>query len=792
MAHNSMVDTFLSTNSNQRSALLHQWTFTSNENDVLRALQKLKTTDTYTLSSNINLEDTNGNTLLLNALINKKFRLSKWLLENFDDINVDVQNCTSLDSAAILACKNKQTDILNLLIRKNANLELTNKEGKTAFICAVQQDSLEIVKLLINKKVNIDHQDEHGRTALMKSSVHTSTDVVALLISAKAKINILDNEGKHALIHAAEKGKLGIIDLLIQKDVETNHQDKYGRTALMYGARKGSRIVKSLIGKGATVDMQDNEGKHALIHAAEKGKFEVVKSLINNKANIGHQDVYGRTALMYAAKQGEYEIVDLLISRGASIDIRDYEGKTARMHASSNHKLKIVELLDNRKEIIESPDYQFNKDLHHACARNDIKAVRGLIKNRNDDKKVKKALSYCYRSNNIKMMDLLIKEFNIDLKIQDENGNNAVMLAIKQGANRSTVTSLIKCYHVDYTQENNEGDDALIYACKLGKTLIVKLLLQNFKPDINKRNNKGKTALMYTCEKGKLEIIKYLFECKKLDPNIQDNDQKNALNYAMEHYASHDITQSPRKAKILTILFEKAEYISTIKNNYSTIIQLVKKFPTRATTDLIKMILNKFPEKITFYELEELSDAYKKNRSPIMSVLSDAKKKCKYSDFHTLKIMDTRKEFLVIPNVKSYAWMDNLDEENNISIHKKRERISDGYFSDQKKHKTTIISDSNKRIDFKKTRCLDSNKKTEKSVHNNVQDVVECKDIHKAFDILNLICHDNNLDKQCTDFKKPRCLNLNTKIKNPEYNNVSEVVEYSSIGDTSSVSDSID
>ena len=102
---------------------------------------------------------------------------------------------------------------------------------------------------------------------------------------------------------------------------------------------------------------------------------------------------------------------------------------------------------------------------------------------------------------------LIISNPNCDLSIESRNGMNALMLMVLNG-NISTNTIKKAIAKSDVDHQDNFGQTALMYAAKVGRHNIVRLLLENgAKSDI--KSYKGKTV--YDCCENDKKIFETLF-----------------------------------------------------------------------------------------------------------------------------------------------------------------------------------------------------------------------------------------------------------------------------------------
>ncbi|WP_028329854.1 ankyrin repeat domain-containing protein [Brachyspira alvinipulli] len=125
----------------------------------------------------------NGDSRIVNMLIKK-------------GANVNARDEESW-SAFLYAAAFGNPDILGSLYYKNRKLINTKtKDNATALHMAVVYDNLENIKYLVEKlNINIDAQDDDGWTALYYAAINNKKDAYKLLLKLGADKNIANNEG---------------------------------------------------------------------------------------------------------------------------------------------------------------------------------------------------------------------------------------------------------------------------------------------------------------------------------------------------------------------------------------------------------------------------------------------------------------------------------------------------------------------------------------------------------------------------------------------------------------------
>lgn len=113
----------------------------------------------------------------------------------------------------ILACYRGNKEVAQFLIENGADLNYVFKNG-TALMACVFKSEFELVDELISKKTNIDLTDGNGLTALMLAVQFTNVEMVKKLVNAGANKSLKCNQNKTAFEYAVFSNNEEIINLL--------------------------------------------------------------------------------------------------------------------------------------------------------------------------------------------------------------------------------------------------------------------------------------------------------------------------------------------------------------------------------------------------------------------------------------------------------------------------------------------------------------------------------------------------------------------------------------------------
>ena len=259
--------------------------------------------------------------------------------------NVDLQDRDGW-TPLMFAFANNHEECIIALVKANANLDIKNADGRTAYECTKDDDfkslmmakidayfqeqtqSLNIVRLKQPSVIIFDH--------LKSSNVQGLKDLLQadpLLINAKLEPtdDLKELDGDTPIIVASlHSNGAECLRVLLQYKANVNEQSKAGKTALIYSCVNGNvESVKVLIEYNASVNTQSFYGNTALNYAAYYGRLEIVKLLLDAKADVDTANNDGKTALMNASSRGYKEIVDLLLAANADIKLINAKGNNA-------------------------------------------------------------------------------------------------------------------------------------------------------------------------------------------------------------------------------------------------------------------------------------------------------------------------------------------------------------------------------------------------------------------------------------------------------------------------------
>lgn len=154
--------------------------FSQNSNcfDIARKgnLSEMKTL--YANDKNIvNAIDQNGSSMLILACYRGNQEVANFLIDNQADLNYVSKNGTALMASIVKG----ELQLVDELLKKGANPNLSDDNGMTALMYAVQFKNIELVKKLLNAKANKELKCKQNKTAFEYAVFSNNEEIINLL-----------------------------------------------------------------------------------------------------------------------------------------------------------------------------------------------------------------------------------------------------------------------------------------------------------------------------------------------------------------------------------------------------------------------------------------------------------------------------------------------------------------------------------------------------------------------------------------------------------------------------------
>jgi ankyrin repeat protein len=502
---------------------------------------------------NRNDKNTDGDTAILHALyIKSKFPK----LHNIDAIIKEI--------------------IADATGKKEVSLTVTDRDGYTPLLFAIDKGYDDIAKLLIAKGISLSLLSDtyKGETPLLLAIKYkqnkTVNNILTKIPNGSPLLATPNRDGKTPLLLAIEMGNSTIIQAILAKKVSlTKRQitaDKKGNTPLLAALRKKNVATSTaILTDTSTLQDVDKDGYTPLLLAIEN---ELSNSLITEliEKNIAlvtrkGTDGKGDTPLLLAIKKNNKTIALKLIEqfpkafymKSTGLGDKDSDGKTPLQLAIEKGMKGVAEKLIDAKAEINTIDKDGNTPLLLLASLTGSTRIEG-----NDDAVVQKliaakvkldvtnkdgetAVIVACKNNKPVIAEKLIKA-GADVKKRSVTGRGAMYYCtnkIKNPTKRAAIQALLvekgNAIEVN-TSENStaktKGRDtvvgvSIINAIREGKPgkaldIITKSVAENAKTHFDIRSEDGSTPLIEAVKKGYENVIRDLLYPGKADINFKD------------------------------------------------------------------------------------------------------------------------------------------------------------------------------------------------------------------------------------------------------------------------------
>ena len=205
------------------------------------------------------------------------------------------------ETPLFLACKNGKTEIAKYLINYGgSNKEMRDSDSYTPLLIASSWGYHETVKMLLEEGADLDVSDKEEKTAFFIAAQENVPNVMRVLLN-------------HDSTNRAK-----LLDLL-------KASDQNGNTAYHEAAGRGNiKILKMLLNAEKKVDYKNEDDQTPLHLASAAGRVKCIRILLKADHNLMlDDDADANTALHLACSGGHEHAVECLIELGAKVNARN-------------------------------------------------------------------------------------------------------------------------------------------------------------------------------------------------------------------------------------------------------------------------------------------------------------------------------------------------------------------------------------------------------------------------------------------------------------------------------------
>lgn len=134
------------------------------------------------------------------------------------------------------ASKQNDAELVRHLLANDGNPNQVDEDSRTALQYAAMNGNLQIIALLVKAKARLDVKDKLGNTALLLAVDRGQVEAAKLLLDVGAPVDAENKNGMTALMVAASRGDLDCVRILLANGASPTKTDYTGRDAAGWAA----------------------------------------------------------------------------------------------------------------------------------------------------------------------------------------------------------------------------------------------------------------------------------------------------------------------------------------------------------------------------------------------------------------------------------------------------------------------------------------------------------------------------------------------------------------------------
>ena len=476
------------------------------------------------------------NTMLEQAFIHDNRPIIDYLISKNADLNLTGEAGNSM--LHVLSA-NSNIKLARLCIEEhNLIVDARNDNQETPLMIAVRANEIELVKYLVEQGADVNAENANGETPVFYI-VRNNGEMFNYLIAQNADVSHETNNNTTLLITASRNKHFAAIRFLLENGANIEDKDEAGFTAFHHVISPHDRdheVINMFLERGADINtVSARDGKSLLYYAIEREDIERVKELVVMGANINVANREG-----FRPRMNDIEIIKYLVTNGADINAVDRRNDTYLCVAMYEENQELIEFLLNQGSDINKQCYFEEPPLVKAIEMSDILLVKYLVEQGAEVNAIGYAemnvMEYAEREENTEIIAYLKGQGA--MTVADKN--NLYKRSIKMESNiktaiatknESSLAGYLKKVDGLIIQERIVKQIAL-FAAEEGNPIIMELIIQKFNYDLESTLlGQKQTVLTIATINDETSLVDYLIN-KGANVNHVDADGNLPKDYA--------------------------------------------------------------------------------------------------------------------------------------------------------------------------------------------------------------------------------------------------------------------
>ena len=265
--------------------------------------------------------DTNKDFILGYAAAESGPAVVKLLLDSGADANVKGPAPTWMTPLHTAVTSKESAATIDLLVAAGADIEASDRKGRTALMLAARYDSPAAVKSLIKHGASVDAEDLERLPGIGYAAMSGNDEIVRLIHQAGGPDLIRYAKKDLLMQRAARFGSMELTRILLEEGVPIDQRDKEGFSPLLTAVEADHRdLADFLIAEGADLKVRTQHGTGLFTIACGAGNIELAEKLL---AEGGWDAELKRPSLLQEMVQcGNVRGVEFVLKHGADVNYR--------------------------------------------------------------------------------------------------------------------------------------------------------------------------------------------------------------------------------------------------------------------------------------------------------------------------------------------------------------------------------------------------------------------------------------------------------------------------------------
>ena len=429
------------------------------------------------------------------------------------------------------------THLAQQMIQSGADVNVADSSGMSLLLAAIRDQNLAAASFLLSHGADINTRSPQGMTPLELAVREGAETIVEKLCGAGADMSS-SSCGEPPLWLALDAANYDLASILVRHGVDTDHwaagPDSCSQTLLHRAVDENKEEAACFLvragcdlntarrpGPGGEGGEEARDGQAPLHLATQWGQDAVVTTLIEHGADINSQDSEGKTVVHHAIESGHQGIINMLLGcPDINLQARDRAGlspfSTAMTH-KNNAAAKVI--LELEPGAAEQPDSRGKNFLHTAIIKGDLESLLFLISinvnvhsKTTDSHKLAPLLLAVQVGNEMMVRNLLLAGASVGERTLA--GQTGLHLAAESDSDQ--IASVLLSNNIDWAAVDEDGNNALHVAVKEGHLRTARVLLTESRVDAEVWNVKGRSpfhVLARFCDNNATEMFDLFMEC---------------------------------------------------------------------------------------------------------------------------------------------------------------------------------------------------------------------------------------------------------------------------------------